>query len=318
MSLPTVSPARRSWVPVEIVAPGPEGRAPRLVRALGDRAPGVRVLAAARIRHRRGLPRVRAAGGLRGVRRHPAIERGHGSLRRLRGAGPLPARAARATSGCAGAGPSGSRNGPAAWRARARAPARSRRRATAAGRRRGARRRPRRRARSRRRRARPRRDPRRGPRRPAAGPHGPRARRHDLDRGGRVGAPGRARDRAVAPSRTIRRSSRWCRATRPGSIATERQRRARGGVPGGLGGVPGRRRPRARAALGALDPITLLVSSVEGQTICLLALDPDGVPAFGRAARELAGRDVRHPGRGRTASVDPREPRIGAERRGDQ
>ena len=33
-SLPTVQPRRRSWVPVEIVAPGPEGRASRLVRAL--------------------------------------------------------------------------------------------------------------------------------------------------------------------------------------------------------------------------------------------------------------------------------------------
>ncbi len=45
-------------------------------------------------------------------------------------------------------------------------------------------------------------------------------------------------------------------------------------------------------ALGELDPITLLASSVEGQTVCLLALDPGGVPAFGRAARALAGRDV--------------------------
>jgi hypothetical protein len=44
--------------------------------------------------------------------------------------------------------------------------------------------------------------------------------------------------------------------------------------------------------LTALGPITLLVSSAEGQTICLLALDPAGVPAFGRAARELARRDV--------------------------
>ncbi|HEY7763039.1 MAG TPA: hypothetical protein VIC52_08500, partial [Actinomycetota bacterium] len=35
LGLATVSPRRRSWVPVEVVAPGPEGRAPRLVKALG-------------------------------------------------------------------------------------------------------------------------------------------------------------------------------------------------------------------------------------------------------------------------------------------
>ena len=34
MGLPEVAPARRRWPPVEIVRPGPEGRAPRLMRAL--------------------------------------------------------------------------------------------------------------------------------------------------------------------------------------------------------------------------------------------------------------------------------------------
>jgi primosomal protein N' (replication factor Y) (superfamily II helicase) len=34
MQLPEVRPARRRWPPVEVVNPGPEGRAPRLVRAL--------------------------------------------------------------------------------------------------------------------------------------------------------------------------------------------------------------------------------------------------------------------------------------------
>src|SRR3972149_798718 len=31
-----VEPARRSWAPVEVVKPGPEGRSPRLVRALAE------------------------------------------------------------------------------------------------------------------------------------------------------------------------------------------------------------------------------------------------------------------------------------------
>ena len=35
LGLPTVTPAARRWPPVEVVRPGPEGRAPRLVRALG-------------------------------------------------------------------------------------------------------------------------------------------------------------------------------------------------------------------------------------------------------------------------------------------
>lgn len=36
LGLPIVEPARRRWPPVEVVRPGPEGRAPRLVRALGE------------------------------------------------------------------------------------------------------------------------------------------------------------------------------------------------------------------------------------------------------------------------------------------
>ncbi|HWL91761.1 MAG TPA: hypothetical protein VNP90_10405, partial [Actinomycetota bacterium] len=35
LGFPTVSPASRRWPPVEVVRPGPAGRAPRLVRALG-------------------------------------------------------------------------------------------------------------------------------------------------------------------------------------------------------------------------------------------------------------------------------------------
>jgi primosomal protein N' (replication factor Y) len=39
-------------------------------------------------------------------------------------------------------------------------------------------------------------------------------------------------------------------------------------------------------------PITMLVSAPEGQTVCLLALRPDQVSAFGEAVRELAAHDV--------------------------
>jgi primosomal protein N' (replication factor Y) len=72
----------------------------------------------------------------------------------------------------------------------------------------------------------------------------------------------------------------------------ERERRAQGGFPVGAAVFRVVGNHELSEALGELDPITLLVSSVEGQTVCLLALDPGGVPAFGRAARALAGRDV--------------------------
>ena len=36
LGLPTVAPRGRRWPPVEVVKPGPEGRAPRLIRALGE------------------------------------------------------------------------------------------------------------------------------------------------------------------------------------------------------------------------------------------------------------------------------------------
>jgi primosomal protein N' (replication factor Y) (superfamily II helicase) len=40
LGLPTVAPAERRWPPVEVVKPGPEGRAPRLVRALRETTRG--------------------------------------------------------------------------------------------------------------------------------------------------------------------------------------------------------------------------------------------------------------------------------------
>ena len=45
-------------------------------------------------------------------------------------------------------------------------------------------------------------------------------------------------------------------------------------------------------SLAGLAPRTLLVTSVGDRTVCLLALDPETVPAFGRTVRELAVRDV--------------------------
>jgi primosomal protein N' (replication factor Y) len=44
--------------------------------------------------------------------------------------------------------------------------------------------------------------------------------------------------------------------------------------------------------LTAFRPITMLATSLGEQTVCLLALDPHRVSEFGRAVRELASRDV--------------------------
>ena len=50
--------------------------------------------------------------------------------------------------------------------------------------------------------------------------------------------------------------------------------------------------PDLPGELERLGPTTLLVSVEEGLTLCLLALDPARLERFGRAARELAERDV--------------------------
>ena len=44
--------------------------------------------------------------------------------------------------------------------------------------------------------------------------------------------------------------------------------------------------------LAALRPITMLASSVEGQTVCLLAFEPERVAEVGRLIRDLAVRDI--------------------------
>jgi len=69
-------------------------------------------------------------------------------------------------------------------------------------------------------------------------------------------------------------------------------RRAQAGFPVGaavfrVSGTAG-----LEAELRALEPTTLLVSGLGEQTVCLLALEPGRVGAFGRAARALAERGV--------------------------
>jgi primosomal protein N' (replication factor Y) (superfamily II helicase) len=72
----------------------------------------------------------------------------------------------------------------------------------------------------------------------------------------------------------------------------ERARRAAAGFPVGAAVFRVVGSAGLEAELSRLDPITLLVTAAEDRTICLLALDPAAVPSFGRAARELAARDV--------------------------
>ncbi len=71
----------------------------------------------------------------------------------------------------------------------------------------------------------------------------------------------------------------------------EARRRAEAGFPVGsavfrVAGTPG-----FEAELDRFEPSALLVSALGDQTVCLLALDPRRVPEFGRAIRELAVRD---------------------------
>jgi len=72
----------------------------------------------------------------------------------------------------------------------------------------------------------------------------------------------------------------------------ERERRAQAGFPVGSAVFRVVGDEALPDELAAFDPITLLVSTVDGQTVCLLALDPGRVAAFGRQARALAVRDV--------------------------
>jgi len=74
---------------------------------------------------------------------------------------------------------------------------------------------------------------------------------------------------------------------------SELPRRADAGFPAGWPVFRVTGDDRLAEELAALEPRTLLSSSGEGQTVCLLALEPGAVPAFGRAARaSIAGAEA--------------------------
>jgi len=72
----------------------------------------------------------------------------------------------------------------------------------------------------------------------------------------------------------------------------ERERRAAGGFPVGSPVFPVVGTDALEEAVAAHEPITSLVTSLGGRTVCLLALEPDRVPAFGEQMRRLAAAGV--------------------------
>lgn len=72
----------------------------------------------------------------------------------------------------------------------------------------------------------------------------------------------------------------------------ERQRRADAGFPVGAPVFRVLGDERLEPELAALAPRTSLVTSLGGRTVCLLALEPDRLEAFGRAMRDLAARGI--------------------------
>jgi primosomal protein N' (replication factor Y) len=290
LRLPTVRPRRRSWVPVEVVAPGPEGRAPRLLNALRTASRGFLFSP---------LPGYGIAAVCRSCGGPAACAACGGALRSSEGVVRCVVCEAPGRCRACGAADFGLRRGGRErveeWASRA-APARVRRL-----------------------------DADEVPRLPddgellVGGPDDVR----DFGRGGldlvaildadlAARRPGlSARERALT---TWIEAIAWARPGGRAIVQTsrgndpaiqslvlgepsrfhrdERRRRAEAGFPVGSAVFRVAGGPELGEALSALDPTTLLVSSSEGQTVCLLALDPGDVPAFGRAARELARRDV--------------------------
>jgi primosomal protein N' (replication factor Y) len=74
--------------------------------------------------------------------------------------------------------------------------------------------------------------------------------------------------------------------------AEEANRRSDAGFPVGSAVFRVAGSGELEASLAALQPRTMLVTTLGDRTVCLLALDPGRVPAFGRTVRELAARDV--------------------------
>ena len=288
LGLPTVAPATKRWPNVEVVRPGAEGRAPRLVRALGDvrRAflfsplPGYGV---AQVCRTCGAPAACATCG--------------GTLRAS--GGEIRCVVCEAPGRCATCGGSsfGVRRGGVErveeWAGPCSDGARSGGGPSAApgGGRRGPRRRPRRGARSRCRRARPRRDPRR---RPAAARPGLTAAERALAIW--MEAVGWARPSGSAIVQTAHPGDPAVQALvrgRPDRFhERERARRAEAGFPVGAPVFRVVGTDEVEREVAAHEPITSLVTSLGGRTVCLLALEPDRVPAFGDAMRRLAAAGV--------------------------
>jgi len=72
----------------------------------------------------------------------------------------------------------------------------------------------------------------------------------------------------------------------------ERERRASAGFPVGAAVFRVVGSDAVEEALAEHHPITSLVTSLGGRTVCLLALEPDRVPAFGEAMRRLAAAGI--------------------------
>jgi primosomal protein N' len=72
----------------------------------------------------------------------------------------------------------------------------------------------------------------------------------------------------------------------------ERQRRAEAGFPVGAAVFRVVGTEDLEAALRPHEPISLLATGLGGRTVCLLALDPARIPAFGVAMRTLAAAGV--------------------------
>jgi primosomal protein N' (replication factor Y) len=70
--------------------------------------------------------------------------------------------------------------------------------------------------------------------------------------------------------------------------ADDRARRHEAGLPVGAAVFRITGSTEVESELRAFEPSTLLVSSAQGRTVCLLALDPGRVPALGMRLRELA------------------------------
>ncbi|MFN8232788.1 MAG: hypothetical protein U0V56_04740 [Actinomycetota bacterium] len=75
-------------------------------------------------------------------------------------------------------------------------------------------------------------------------------------------------------------------------LAVEAGRRAAAGFPVGAPVFRVAGRPGLEVELEAVRPITLLVTGAGDQTVCLVSLEPRRLPAFGSLIRRLAARDV--------------------------